>query len=225
MAHQALSIPLELLLHELPDPDQDPAFQQCDKLRLTLFSAFPLELRRIIWTRALPKPRRVCLYVCQSHYQQPNSRPLPATLHAYQESRQVTLENYVITLYPPEPGIKDVPAKRAGKHEDKREQGLEAWGKSRRGQVKFAGGLKSGSEDKKCIPLGRMVFCFDPVRDSLYLDIRTPFDPIFKNTTAELQRASPRSSMKVLRMEIVNASLLIIGEFQYLTWIGDDLRV
>ncbi|PMD19940.1 hypothetical protein NA56DRAFT_705176 [Hyaloscypha hepaticicola] len=188
MDHQSLSISLELLLHELPDPDQDLTVQQFDNHRFALFPMFPLELRQMIWIRALPKPQRVCLYVCQRHYQQPNSRLLPATLHANQESRQVTLENYVIPLFPLRSSMKNLPTEGAGKSDN-------------------SGQYLGGSEDNDCMPLGRIASCFDPVRDTLYLDIRTPFEPEFKYTMAKLQRAFPKEFNKVLRMEISNASL------------------
>jgi hypothetical protein len=57
--------------------------------------------------------------------------------------------------------------------------------------------LKLASKYDNCMPFGRMVSCFNPVRDKLYLDIRTPFDPGFKNKMAELQLASPEMFNKV----------------------------
>ena len=164
MDHQALSISLELLLHELPDPDQDLAVQQFDNIQFAVFPRFPLELRRMIWTRALPKPRRVCLYVCQRHYQQPNSRPLPATLHANQESRQVTLENYVLTLFPLQSSMNDRLTEGVGKS-DNRGQEFGASGEKIKFEIRTQSILKLASKYDNCMPFGRMVSCFDPVRD------------------------------------------------------------
>lgn len=221
MDHQSLSISLELLLHELPDPDQDLTVQQFDNHRFALFPMFPLELRRMIWIRALPEPQRVCLYVCQRHYQQPNSRPLPATLHANQESRQVTLENYVIPLFPLRSSMRNLPTEGAGKS-DNSGQYLGGSGKSRKVVIKNTRELTFASEDNDCMPLGRIASCFDPVRDTLYLDIRTPFEPEFKYTMAKLQRAFPKEFNKVLRMEISNASLenLIASAIPYSVRLG-----
>lgn len=69
-----------------------------------------------------------------------------------------------------------------------------------------------------------MVSCFDPVRDTLYLDIRTPFEPEFKFAMAKLQRAFPKEFNKVLRMEISNASLenLIAGAIPYSVRVGQE---
>ena len=41
--------------------------------------------------------------------------------------------------------------------------------------------LEIASKYDDGMPFGRMASCFDPVRDTLYLDIRTPFDTEFKN--------------------------------------------
>jgi hypothetical protein len=110
---------------------------------------------------------------------------------------------------------------------DNRGQEFGASGEKIKFEIKNQSILKLASKYDNCMPFGWMVSCFDPVRDKLYLDIRTPFDPGFKNKMAELQLASPEMFNKVQGMEISNASWesSIIGSFQSLIKVGPDRRV
>lgn len=92
--------------------------------------------------------------------------------------------------------MKDLPTGGAGKSDNSGHY-LGASGKSRKVENKNERGLTFASEDNDCMPLGRIASCFDPVRDTLYLDIHTLYDPGFKNTMTELQRAFPKEFDKV----------------------------
>jgi hypothetical protein len=66
-----------------------------------IFHPFPklaLEIRRMIWKETFPPEQIVSLVIPKEYYQKrkDQQRPLPVALHVNQESRQVTLENYVI---------------------------------------------------------------------------------------------------------------------------------
>jgi hypothetical protein len=66
-----------------------------------IFHPFPklaLEIRRMIWKETFPPEQMVSLIIPKEYYQKrkDQQRPLPVALHVNQESRQVTLENYVI---------------------------------------------------------------------------------------------------------------------------------
>lgn len=100
---------LELLQLELPDSDQQLAFQNLhpEQDTFTLFPLLPLEIRRLIWHKSLPGRRFVSLgsFLCSAWhgerlgFENKVHKCLPEPpilLQVNQESRRVTLENYTM---------------------------------------------------------------------------------------------------------------------------------
>jgi hypothetical protein len=98
---------LELLQLELPDSNQQLAFQNLhpEKDTFTFFPLLPLEIRRLIWQKGLPGIRFISLgcSLCSAWdnerlgYRKKVHKCLPKPpilLQVNQESRRVTLENY-----------------------------------------------------------------------------------------------------------------------------------
>ena len=92
---------LNLFLCELPDPETELFLELSKNLDIfTSFPELPLEIRLEIWRLTFPGPRTVCLDPCDCRDYRESHRSFPISLQANHESRQETLQHYVIIPQP-----------------------------------------------------------------------------------------------------------------------------
>jgi len=96
------------LLPLLPTSNDDDTLEEdINEPRFTLFPKLPLELRRMIWTLALPDGRKVLFgrlkwkVSTEETYQSTDARhpQFPVLLRVNSESRRLTLENYILPCH------------------------------------------------------------------------------------------------------------------------------
>lgn len=86
-----------LFFAALPDLHRDLFIQQIDNLqKFECFSKLSPEIRRMIWRECYPKGRKIQLYLHRKKEDSKFHPPLPVTLHINQDSRSVTITDYLL---------------------------------------------------------------------------------------------------------------------------------